>query len=216
MGADARRTADLEAACRAHLEFVRKNCPHLLPDAPLEPGATAPALPLDGKRAGSLVALAARQALSARPADDDLPRAVVWRAGTDALLVLLDTISVRTGEGVVTVAVAVACDELSSDRRTRVEIDFVVGTNERPTGLLAAATPPRGPELIVERWGDALVALAWQALLDSAAGLAAEAGSDLDGAGLLPTSWTASRDGIAIVPQARHPFDRLPPAAVRR
>lgn len=217
------RERRLEAACRAHLEFLRKNCPHLLPAAPLEPGTTGPGLPVDRKRAGSLVAVAAREAVAAaalgRFTTDDLPRAVVWESGPDALLVLLDSISVRTSDGVITVAVDVACDELreaTDDERAAIEIDFVIGTEKRPTGLLVAATAPRGPEFVVARWGDSLVALAWQALLDSAAGLAAEAGVDADGAGLVPSAWTASSEGIVLVPQARHAIDRQVAIAIRR
>ena len=29
---------DLEAECRDHLAFIRKNCPGLLPEGPVEPG----------------------------------------------------------------------------------------------------------------------------------------------------------------------------------
>lgn len=226
MRPDARRYDALGRACRAHVGYLREQSLCELPSAPLEPGAVAPPLPVDPERTGALLALAARQAAAARGArvfagrdhDDDLPRATVWTAGADALLVLLDEISVRTADGVVTVSVEVACDELRSatdEAQARVEIDFVVGTEQRPTGLLAAATPPRGPQLVVDRWHDALVALAWQALLDSAAALTASAGVDTDGAPLLPASWTASADGIAVGPQARHQFDRRAPAAVR-
>jgi hypothetical protein len=75
---------------------------------------------------------------------------------------------------------------------------------------LAAAPVPRGPAVVVDRWQDALVALAWQALLDAAAGLSAAAGRDPDGAGLVPTGWSGSTQGLAIRAQARHPFDRQP------
>ena len=111
------------------------------------------------------------------------------------------------------IAVDVACDELRAARRkpqARVEIDLVVGTDERPAGLLAAATTPRGPAVVVDRWADALVAFAWQALLDTAAALSAAAGADVDGTPLIPTRWSASKKGIAVGPQARHPFDRQP------
>ena len=212
----------LHRLCCAHIAFLRRLFLCELPDKPLEPGATAPELPVDPDRATVLVAVAARQAAAGpdqRETEDDLPRAVVWTAGADALLVLLDTLTVRTAHGVVTIGVDVSCDELQTTTGTsqaHVAIDFVVGTKERPTGLLAAATPPRGPPLVVDRWGDALVAFAWQALLDTAAGLTASAGVDTDGAHLLPTAWTASPAGIAIRPQARHESDRRVQTAVRR
>lgn len=228
MAAEPERGSPLRRACRAHLEYLRKHRLCDLPAAPLEPGVAAPTLPVDAGRAAELVSLAARQAAvrdgaaifgDDRDRDDGLPRAVVWTAGQHELLVLLDELSVRTGDGVVSVLVDVACDELRATTRSpraRIQIDFVVGTEERPTGLLAAATPPQGPALVVDRWGDALVAFAWRALLDGAAALTASAGRDTDGAGLLPTSWTASREGIAIGPRARHEIDRRITTAVRR
>lgn len=215
--------AALERACRKHVDRLCADGHYAPPAQPLPPGTEAPPLALDAKRAGPLLAIAARASAAdddgPRLTGDDAARAVVWTSGADALLVLLDAITVRTADGVITVSVPVACDELDSAggrRPARIEIDIVVGTAERPTGLLAAATPPRGPAVVVDRWADALVALAWQALLDTAAGLAAQAGSDGDGAGLLPTSWTASADGISIRPQARHEIDRRLPKATGR
>lgn len=213
----------LEAECRRHLEFVRRNCPGLLPEGPVKPGTALEMVPVDPERAQQLVRLAAAAAGGRRPADRP-PDAVVWTDGADSLLVLLDTVRVTTGEGVVTVGVDVACDQVApgaGERASHVDVDLVVGTDERPTGLLAAAPVPRGPAVIVDRWQDALVALAWQALLDTAAALSATMGADPDGTRLVPTRWSASREGIAIGAQARHPFDRRPatsrgPAAADR
>jgi hypothetical protein len=67
----------------------------------------------------------------------------------------------------------------------------------------------------VDRWHDPLVALAWQALLDTAAALSAATGADTDGAPLVPSRWTAGRGGIAVGPQGRHPFDRRRPSSRR-
>ncbi len=214
------RRDDLERACRKQLEFLRKNCPQLLPQGPSKPGQVSAPLPIDVKRAGSLVSVAVQQAAAgslARASGDRrkrtaLPRSVIWTHGADSLLVLLDSVRISTDEGVVTVAVTVACDELMLTdhvRQARIEIDLVVGTPARPAGMLAATTLPRGPLVVVNRWADALIALAWQGMLDASAGIAAAAGSDTDGAPLVPTSWTATREGLSIGPQARHRFDRL-------
>lgn len=207
---------DLEAACRRHLEFVRKNCPDLLPRDPVPPGTPVEPVPVPPDRATDLVRTAVRATaattLGQRP-DRPPPSAVTWTDGGDSLLVLLDTVRVSTTEGVVSVGVDVACDQLwaaTGEPRGHVDVDLVVGTGDRPTGLLAAATRPRGPAVVVDRWHDALVALAWQALLDTAAGLSAATGSDPDGTPLVPTRWVASRSGIDVGPQARHPFDRRP------
>jgi hypothetical protein len=209
-----RPDSELEVACRRHLEFIRKNCPGLLPEGQVKPGTPVEPLPVEEKRATELVRAAVKDAVRSQTGRSPLesaPDVVIWTGGADSLLVFLDTIRVTTGEGLVTVGVDVAADQLRAETqepRAHVDVDLVVGTPGRPTGLLAAATTPRGPAVVVDRWQDALVALAWQALLDTAAALSAAAGSDTDGTALIASRWTASKDGLTIGPQARHPFDR--------
>ncbi len=206
----------LDERCMEAIAYLRKHCPDVLPDR-LGPGEVASSLPVNAKRAGMLVATAVRQ-IAARAAGFnvsggvDLPSAVVWARGTDSLLVLLDSVTVVTAEGLVTVSVEVACDELAGRRGTskqKIAIDIVVGTEARPTGLLVAAPVPRGDPLIVDCWANELTALAWRAMLDTAASLTAAAGRDVDGTGLIPTSWSASKSGLSIAPQARFDADRV-------
>jgi hypothetical protein len=181
---------------------------------PLPPGRPSTPVPIDSKQAAQLVGIAAREAvleaaglpLPARASD--LPRAVLWREGGDSLLVEVGQIRVETGDGLVSVAVPVRCDQIPRGSDV-ITVDFVLGTPERPTGMLVAATEPRGPIVVVRRWGEALTALAWQALLDMAGGVARAAGSDRDGSPLVPTVLTATRAGLAVGPQARHELDRV-------
>jgi hypothetical protein len=107
----------------------------------------------------------------------------------------------------------VRCDQLPGERGV-VDVDFVVGTPDRPTGLLAAATEPRGPRVVIRPWGEALTALAWQSVLSSLGGVAAATGMDRDGASLIPTALTATPGGLNILVQARHEMDRLRPGRV--
>jgi hypothetical protein len=216
-----RSSSDLEAECRKHLAFVRKNCPGMLPQGPVKPGMPVPPVPVDTRTAAAILRAAVKGAAAAatgqRPADPP-PGAVVWTDGADSLLVLLDSVQVSTSDGVITVGLDVACDQAlsaSGEPRSHVDVDLVVGTRDRPTGLLAAAPVPRGLPVVVDRWHDALVALAWQALLDAAAALSASVGADTDGTRLVPTRLTASKDGITVGPQARHPFDRRPATSGR-
>jgi hypothetical protein len=198
---------------------VRKRCPGLLPPAPLGAGTPLEPLPILPKEAGVLIAIAARQAVltaaGARLPEDpnQLPTVVLWQDGPAALLVEVSAITVRLDEGLVSVGIPVRCDQLPRGREV-ITVDFVLGTPTRPTGLLAAATEPRGSRLIVERWGEALTALAWQALLDAVGGIAGAAGTDDDGAVLVPTALTASANGLAIIAQARHAIDRIRPDRV--
>lgn len=175
---------------------------------PLPPGGVGAPVPVALEQVGPLLQAAARRA-AAPDGRGDGPAAVVWREGADALVVLLDRIGVRTTDGGVLVIVPVACDQLP-DLRGSVVVSFAVGSPARPAGLVAAAGAiPQGPDVVVGRWGEALTALAWQALLDVVAGVAGASGRDLDGSPLVPASMTATDQGLTVLPQARHPFDRL-------
>ena len=66
-----------------------------------------------------------------------------------------------------------------------------------------------GPRIIVDAWGDALVAFAWDVLLTVATAVADASGSDKDGAGLIPAALTASPDRLRILTMSRRAFDRI-------
>ncbi|CCK31827.1 hypothetical protein BN159_7448 [Streptomyces davaonensis JCM 4913] len=206
--------APLDEACARLLKLVRSRCPGLLPDDPLRPGETAEPVLTDPKRAATLINLAARQAAVLRadgrptPEPEELPHAVLWREGADALLVEVGSVATRFATGLVTVLVPVRCDQVPHGRAV-VEVEFVVGSARRPTGLLAATSEPRGPAVVIRRWGDALAALAWRAVLDTVGALAAATGRDTDGTALVPAALTADREGLSVQAQARHPVDRV-------
>lgn len=209
----------LDRACVTLLELVRKRCPELLPAAPLGAGSALDPLPILPAEASSLIAVAARQAVlvaaGARIPSDPamLPATVLWQDGPAALLVEVGGVAVQLDEGQITVAIPVRCDQLPRGREV-VTVDFAVGSPARPTGMLVAVSEPRGSRVVVERWGEALIGLAWQALLDALGGVAGAAGVDEDGAVLVPTALTASANGIALVAQARHTIDRIRPGQV--
>ncbi|MGZ4312729.1 MAG: hypothetical protein ACXVR1_11565, partial [Solirubrobacteraceae bacterium] len=97
--------------------------------------------------------------------DKDLPSVLIWELGASALAVNVGEIATAVEEGIVTVTIPVVCDQVP--RRGRVRVTFAVGSPDRPAGLLAATTQaPEGPQIVIDLWGEALVALAWQALLD--------------------------------------------------
>jgi hypothetical protein len=219
----------LDDVCTRLLADLRKRCPGLVPDDPLPAGTPGSVVPVAAGQAGQLVGTAIAQAVSMSaagrlPAQQPPPSAVLWRDGIDSLLVQVSGISVKLQAGVVAVIIPVACDQLTGDDGPgasggtgTVVVQIHVGMPDRPTGMLAA-TPerPDGPEVVVERWGVALTALAWRGLLDAAGGVAAAAGKDTDGTPLVPVALVASADGLAVLPQARQPFDRILPGKVVR
>jgi len=220
--------ASVDEVCKQLLAQLRKRCPGLaLPTDPLPAGQPGAVVPVSADQVGVLigasiadqVTVSASGRLPGQGAPP--PPAVLWRDGIDSLLVKVADISVKLSDGVVLVIIPVMCDQLrdaaGAPATGAVVVELHVGTADRPTGMFAA-TPerPDGPPVVVQRWGAALTALAWRALLEAAAGIAAAAGRDADGSPLVPVALVASGQGLAVLPQARHPFDRqLPGQAVR-
>ena len=206
----------LDQRCAALIAQLRELCPGVLPEPALPPGQAGQAIPVPPEQYGQLAGVAARQAaalatLGRLPASDaELPGAIVWEDGGAALAVVPAQLELSATEGGIAVVVPVWCDQLP-DRQDKVIVTFAVGTPDRPVGLLAATTgQPIGPAVVVDAWGEQLTALAWRAVLDTAAGIAGAAGTDADGTPLVATALAAAKDRIEVLPQARHPFDRVP------
>ena len=175
-----------------------------LPQAvrPLVEGKVFEAVAIDRKQAVALVRVAARHAagffLPTRRSE------VVWAQGGNELAVVFSAVEAAFDEGMVRIIVPVRCDQSGT---TRVEVLFATGSPARPAGLYAAtARRPRGPALVVDVWGEALVAFAWQCLLGLATGIAAAIGKDARGNRLVPAELAASARGLHVVPMARHRF----------
>jgi hypothetical protein len=192
---------EIDERCKRLLAQLRKTCPDALPPDPIEPSTLAPAITLKGEELEGLV----RAALAGADGDP----AVVLVDGDSELVVHLQRTRLAVRVGLVLVGLTVECDQTG---RVEVVVPFAVGVPDRPAGLVAVTeTRPRGPDVIVRRWGDALTALAWRALLDVATGISRHAGADLDAAPLVPGALLAEDGALAVVPQARHSFDRTGP-----
>jgi hypothetical protein len=207
--------ARVDANCKALLAVLRKRCPALLPELGVPPGAPVEPVPVPADSAVALIAVALRQQVAAAatgrtpPPDAQLPTVALWQEGADALLVEVASCKIELGVGEVTVHLPVRCDQLPNFVG-HVTVRILVGTADRPTGLFAATGErPEGPAVVVQRWGDALTALVWQAVLDVAHSVARHAGTDSDGAALVPVAIVAARAGLVVLPQARHSIDRI-------
>jgi hypothetical protein len=127
---------------------------------------------------------------------------VVWAEGGRELAVVVGKIEVETGHGLVVVHLPVRCDQVGDDV---VSVSFAVGSEDRPAGLYAAAERrPRGPAVVVDAWGESLVAFAWQCLLGLLTGMTGAVGKDDRGNLLVPVELAANSDGLFITPMARH------------
>ncbi len=129
---------------------------------------------------------------------------IVWAEGGRELAIIVGKIEVETGHGLVVVHLPVSCDQAGDDVVT---VSFAVGSEDRPAGLYAAAERrPRGPAVVVDAWGEALVAFAWQCLLGLMSGLTGAVGKDDRGNLLVPVEVAANADGLFVTPMARHRF----------
>ena len=99
--------------------------------------------------------------------------------------------------------IPVRCDQIRSatvDRHVRRRRSQPPGRHVRST-----ERRPRGPAIVVDTWGPALVAFAWQCVLGLISGLAGAIGKDTRGNVLVPAELEATPDGLA------HPADGPPP-----
>ena len=139
------------------------------------------------------------EALVRRSLTEQHERLVWAEAGDEAVVHLARTrVAIRTG--MVIIAIVLQTDDTEP---TELVVPLAIGTPRDITGLLAV-TPraPEGPAGLVLRWGDAVIAAAWGALVEVVAELAAAAGSDERGAPLQAAALVAQDEVLGIVLQA--------------
>jgi hypothetical protein len=98
---------------------------------------------------------------AAAPRSRSKDPAVLWREGEDALQVYPARAQTRIGEGWLLVELPVRCEETGL---TQVVVAFGLPRQVGAGSVVTVERPPRGPAVVVNRWGDALVALVWTSL----------------------------------------------------
>ena len=200
------RRADVTSSvAREYAVFVdaaRKSDRLPPPPERLADGQVTDGVFVDPKEATGLLRVAARRAAglyrSTRRTE------VVWVEGDSELAVGMAGVGIETGDGLVQVTIPVRCDQSGP---ATVKVIFAVGAPDSPAGLFASTfRRPTGPRIVVDTWGDALVAYAWQCVLGMVAGLSGAVGKDARGNVLGPSELIATRKGLQIVPMARHRF----------
>jgi hypothetical protein len=148
---------------------------------------------------GLVIAAGLEPALTPTP-----PPPVLWSAGESRLLVHLGRATLRLGDAWIDAILPVECDELGM---APVTCTFLTTTADRPGGFVwAAEDRPRGPALVTELWGEALVALAWRALVEAARIVAAGAGTDPFERPYVPAAVLASPEALTVLPMPPHTF----------
>jgi hypothetical protein len=185
-----------DPACEDLAREFRLRCPGLHPG--YAPGELAQPIRVEEQEF--------RELLLAAVTRDAPARRFVWRRLDSELLV--DALESRVAllEGLVLVGLRTRCAELGD---AELVLPVAVGTETAPAGLVMAGEPvARGPELLVEVWGEAAVAAVWLALVDACRVLAARAGEDRYCEPLLPGAAYAQPGLFTVIPQARHAIDR--------
>ena len=175
-----------------------------LPEAPvaMASGDMAEPIFISSRVAPELLAVAAKRSVGLFHATKRSE--VVWTSGDSELAVSLDDVRMETSHGLIHVTIPVRCDQTG---REEIEVLFAVGTDDRPAGMYASTTRlPRGNPIIVDVWGEALVAHAWQCVLGMISGIAGAVGKDERGNVLVPAELIANADGLRVLPMARHRF----------
>lgn len=194
----------LDPACAEAIAALRKRCPEAFVNGTLKPGEAGTPLVVPSENSSALIRAAFADAANGGVGQQS--DAVVWRDGQDELIVFASGIRVILRTGLVLVGVPVYCDQTG---RAEVTIVFAVGGSDAPTGLvMATETTPRGPDVIVSRWGDQLTAVGYDALLRVAAGVTSAIGADVMDEPLIPAALEAGPDGLRITPQARYRIGR--------
>jgi hypothetical protein len=157
---------------------------------------------VDLESASKLVVVAARMAAGFfRPTRRSV---VVWVEGDSELAVEIGSVKIATNTGRVDLSLPVRCDQTG---RADVVVTFAVGWPGRPAGVYASTLRrPFGPTLVIDTWGGALVAFAWQILLTLVTQVAGAVGKDTRGNVLVPADLSATPDGLAVLPMGRFRF----------
>jgi hypothetical protein len=193
----------LTSECEKLVAVVRERCPDAFPH-PLPPGGVGAPIDITPDEAAKVFGVAFSLAVAGgtTPASGD----VVWTSGDDELLVHTGTVRLILTDGFAIVGIEVFTEQTGD---VQVSVPFALGGPGSPLGFVVGTeTVPRGPALVVHRWGTHLQGAAWQALVHSVAGVAAAAGADDQNQPLLPAALTATANGLTVLPQARHTFDR--------
>ena len=129
---------------------------------------------------------------------------MVWVEGDSELAVEIGAVQIAIGHGRIDIVLPVSCDQTG---QANVIVTFAVGEEGQPAGMYASTLRrPVGPTLIIDTWGEALVAFAWRTLLTLISQLAGAAGKDGRGNVLVPADFIANADGLLIQTMGRFRF----------
>ena len=183
---DLPKVGGLDFVTTTVMEAIRDRLPDSLPRGPVQTGS----------RGSHLLKLAA-------VARSDGQDSVIWDDGVNQLMVHSSRVKAVVTDGLVRIDIPVAADGL----KATMGLPFAVGSENRLAGLvMATVSRPIGNAVVARIWGDALVALAYGALMDAVESMAGATGRDVRNDRLVPRAIIARRGQLTIESQARFRF----------
>lgn len=200
-GPDLPRLNALDFVTDSLFDQLRKTQPDAIPLKPLVPGMKGAAIPVTSLALTRLVALAAVR----RSGDRDI---VVWDDGRNEILVH----SARMKAAITVGQVRIDIPTETNAGRATMRIPFAMGGGKRSSGLVVSTLDrPAGNAAVARIWGDALIALAYGALMDAAGSLVGASGRDVRNQRLVPRAFRAEKGRLIIESQARLDFKEKRP-----
>jgi hypothetical protein len=193
---------DVRKKCESMLAKLRRHCPDLAPSGPLQEGQVNPPFNLPDRDIAKLT----RAAMT----PENGARTILWRKAGSEVLFHPQKTRIEIRDGLIIVGIVL---ESVQTKVATLTVPFAVGTEQRLANtVMVTEERPRGPLLLVEIWGDTVIAAAYEAVLQVISGMATAAGSDQLGQPLKPGAVIAGKGGLTVVPQAFHALEN----AVRR
>jgi hypothetical protein len=129
----------------------------------------------------------------------------VWQNLDSEVAVHVQESRAALREGLVIAGLRMRCEEIEE---SELVVPLAAGTEQEPSGMvLVSEAVARGPDLLVDVWGESAVAACWAAVVEVARAVSAAAGRDRECGPLLPGAIFAADGQITVVPQARHAID---------
>ncbi len=177
----------------------------VLPGQLVPPGTVVDGLTVTTEELPLLIGSAAVVAAGLDPAKTPSPPPpVLWAERGSRLLVHIAGVHGTIDSRLVEITIPVECDQT---KQTDVTVTFVTGSADRPSGGVASAEDhPRGAEIVVENWAEALIAYAWRVLVVATSAMAGIGRQDHAGRVLIANSLEVDAKGLMVRPMARHTF----------
>ena len=194
--------------CRRLLKRIRKHCPDQFPQSPLDEGEISAPIHINKKSLTTLFRLALQPVKSSKNGDPNTEpknEPIVWQLDEAQVLFYPAKTQVEITDGLILVGIVLETEQTGQATLT---VAFATGRNGLLSGtVMTTEERPRGPELLVDIWGDAVIAAAYDAVLQVTNGIAAEVGNDRKGQVLRAGAIVATKEGLGVIPQAYHSFE---------